>query len=111
MKTKYDLIHAREVLSNTIDLYNDLLNELLTENAELDGWLKTKFDKRFKILDGLLNSIIAYDAAVQQYVAYHPESHNVQYYKDKLEIARRYITAKGLDWSNVTWGKISDYRF
>lgn len=93
-----------------MQLYNNLLDELQNEAQNLDGWAKQKFNERFAVLTKFTEVVIHYDDQVQQYVQFHPESHNVAYYKDKLEVARRYIEANGLDWSTVTWGKISDYQ-
>lgn len=108
--TTFNLSQARELLANVVELYDNLLNELLKESENLDGWAKQKFEQRFAILEKMLDVIIHYDQQVQKYVQFHPDSHNVQYYKEKLDIARRYILANGLDWSTVTWGKISDYQ-
>jgi hypothetical protein len=107
--TTFNLSQAREMLGVVTQLYNNLLDELQTEAQNLDGWAKQKFTERFAILTKLMDAIIFYDDQVQQYVRFHPDSHNVAYYKDKLEVARKYIEANGLDWSTVTWGKISDY--
>ena len=108
--TTFNLQSSRQQLANVVELYAALLDELHEESANLEGWAKQKFDKRFAILDKLLDSILHYDQQVQQYVQFHPDSHNVAYYKEKLDIARRYILANGLDWSTVTWGKLSDYQ-
>jgi len=106
----FNLSQARAALSDTVELYDALLNELNDESENLEGWAKQKFQQRFAVLEKLLDVIIAYDQTVQKYVQFHPDSHNVQYYKEKLDSARRYIIANGLDWQTVTWGKISDYQ-
>lgn len=109
--TTYNLQQDRRLLADALEVYNGLLDELEAESANLEGWAKTKFEQRFAVLDKLVNIIVQYDNSVQQYIRFHPDGQNVQYYKDKLDIARRYIIANGLDWSTVTWGKKSDYTF
>jgi hypothetical protein len=108
--TTFNLSQARELLANVVELYDGLLDELENESQNLDGWAKQKFDQRFAVLVKMVDVVIHYDQQVQKYVHFHPDSHNVQYYKEKLDIARRYILANGLDWSTVTWGKLSDYK-
>lgn len=108
---QFNLLQDRQFLSDALEVYNGLLDELENEGQNLEGWAKTKFEQRFAILEKLVDIIIKYDDSVQKYIRMHPDSHNVQYYKDKLDIARRYIIANGLDWSTVTWGKKSDYQY
>lgn len=105
----FNLSESRRRLVQIVEDYNNLLDELDAESVNLDGWAKKQFDKRMWVLEKLLNTVIEYDVDVMKYIHIHPDSQNVQYYKEKLEVARRYIIANGLDWSNVTWGKVSDY--
>lgn len=107
--SEFNLLQTRELLSNVIEVYDNLLDELENESKNLDGWAKKKFDERFEVLVKMGKVAIDYDLQVQKYVRFHPDGHNVKYYRDQLQVAKLYIEANGLDWSTVVWGKISDY--
>lgn len=106
---KFQLHSNRQKLADALEVYNGLLDELEQEGANLEGWAKTKFEQRFSILEKIVDTIVQYDDSVQKYIQLHPDGQNIQYYIDKLDVARRYIIANGLDWQTVTWGKKSDY--
>jgi len=108
--TSFNLHQTRNKLADVLENFESLLNDLLVESENLTGDYAIKiFQQRFAILSAMVDAMVEYDRCVIQYIQFHPDSHNVKYYKDKLEVAKKYIQANGLDWSTVTWGKISDY--
>ena len=108
--TSFNLHQTRNKLADTLDEFQNLLNDLLIESQNLSGDYAIKiFNQRFAILSAMVDATVEYDRCVIQYMEFHPDSQNVQYYKDRLEVAKKYIQANGLDWSTVTWGKLADY--
>ena len=105
----FKLQETRQKLIDVLNLTNELLDQLEQESAALDGWQKKQFNDRLRVLDSLIQIVIAYDAAAMQYVNFHPNTGSVNWYKERLEIARKYVKTLGGDWSTVTWGKLSDY--
>lgn len=108
--SSFKLTETRQKLIDRLDLVNALLDELETESAGLDGWAKKQFNDRLRVLDALIATIVEYDQAVCQYVNFHPNAGSVEWYKEKLAIARKYVHSLGGDWQTVTWGKLSDYK-
>jgi len=108
------LFIKRQRLADAVELVNALLEELdgEIEKAKENGIepyrLKKSID-RVKQIEQLRDEVVEYDTKVMQYVNFYPEA--TPYYKEKLEIARRYIRSLGGDWSTVTWGKKSDYNY
>lgn len=108
--SEFNLQQKRNDLVNALTDFEKLKNDLLNESSQLESdYAKKIFNERFEILVQIANVIIQYDACVMTYVMNHPDGHNVKYYRDQLEVAKRYIKANGLNWSTVVWGKISDY--
>ena len=110
-KSEIELTQAANKLYKKAAFYKDLLNDLQLESANItSNEAKQKFDRRFKILMDMYNSIVEYDGAVKDYIVHHPQEYSVKYYRDKLAIAKKYIEANNLCWTAVLWGKISDYK-
>ncbi len=105
----FKLNESRQKLSERLELVNELLQQLQDESAGLDGWAKKQFNDRLRVFDALINSVVEYDQSVCQYVNFHPNAGSVQWYKDRLAVARKYVISLGGDWGTVTWGKLSDY--
>jgi len=106
----YNLGQKRNELSDVLEKFENLLNDLEIESAQLESeYAKKIFLERFAVLKAMSDKVIEYDTTVINYVVNHPDGHNVKYYKDQLEVAKLYIKANGLSWSTVLWGKISDY--
>jgi len=106
----FNLTIARNNMATCIELFNNLLDNLENEAKNYDGWALKQFNERFVVLTQLIDAVVEYDKNVQLYIQLHPDTQNVQYYHDKLAVAKKYIQANGLDWSAVTWGKLNDYR-
>lgn len=107
--SSFKLQETRKKLADIVDLTHGLLQALEDESAALNGWQKKQFNDRLRILDSLVLTIVEYDDAVQQYVNFHPNAGSVEWYKERLSVARKYVISLGGDWSTVTWGKLSDY--
>ena len=102
-----DIKAARNILAKTMEVYNDLLDKLEIESHSLNPIDKAKFKERLAILDDFCTIVLHYDQIAQTYIRM-----DVYQYKknqDQLKIAKKYIERLGGDWSNVTWGKLSDY--
>lgn len=110
-----DMLFAkRQRLADAVELVNNLLEELESEIEKakengVEAYRLKKSVDRVKLISTLRDEIVDYDTKVLQYVNYYPEA--TPYYKEKLEIARRYVKSLGGDWSTVTWGKLSDYQY
>lgn len=107
------LFIKRQRLADAVESVNALLDELHEELAKskengVEAYRLKKSIDRVKQIEQLRDEIVEYDTKVIQYVNYYPEA--TPYYKEKLEIARRYVRSLGGDWSTVTWGKLSDYQ-
>ena len=106
------LLMRRQRLADVVNSVNELLEELENDIAKaqengVEAYRLKKSIDRIKTIESLRDEVCEYDSKVMQYVNYYPE--NTPYYKEKLEIARRYVKSLGGDWSTVTWGKLSDY--
>jgi len=101
-----NLNEARLLLAKTMDVYSNLLDQLETESENLNAYDKEKFLNRLAILDDFCTIVIHYDNIVQQHVRIDPNTKRMQ---DQLKIAQKYVKYLGGDWSNVIWGKLSDY--
>ena len=101
------LNEARLLLAKTMDAYNSLLDQLETESENLNAYDKEKFSKRLAILDDFCTIVLHYDDIVQQNIRVNPG--NDKRNQEQLKIAKKYIERLGGDWSNVIWGKLSDY--
>jgi hypothetical protein len=102
-----EILHARQILSKTMGVYNDLLDQLEIEAENLNAYDKEKFLHRLAILDDFCSIVLHYDEIVQKYVRLDPN--NDKRNQEQLKIAKKYIERLGGDWSIVTWGKLSDY--
>jgi hypothetical protein len=102
-----EIIKARVLLSKTMEIYNDLLDQLEIESAQLNAYDKEKFSKRLAVLDDFCTIVLHYDDIVQKNLRIDPG--NDKRNQEQLKIAKKYIERLGGDWSNVIWGKLSDY--
>jgi hypothetical protein len=102
-----EILKARQLLSKTMGVYNDLLDQLETESENLNAYDKEKFSKRLAILDDFCTIVLHYDEIVQQNIRVNPG--NDKRNQEQLKIAKKYIERLGGDWSVVIWGKLSDY--
>jgi hypothetical protein len=102
-----EILKARQLLSKTMGVYNDLLDQLEIEAANLNAYDQEKFSKRLAILDDFCTIVLHYDEIVQQNIRVNPG--NDKRNQEQLKIAKKYIERLGGDWSNVIWGKLSDY--
>lgn len=108
-ESEFNLIRCRELLAERIARYDDLLEVLIEESAQMPDWAKRKFNERMLILRELRNAVIAYDGYAQQYVKFHPAGGSVRWYRERLDIARLYVESLGGNWDTVIWGIKSDY--
>ena len=108
-QSSFILHQCRQHLADQIARYDHLLEILIEESAAMPDWAKRKFNERKLILDSLRTAVVSYDSAAQQYVKFHPVGSSVQWYRERLEIARLYCESLGGDWATVTWGIRSDY--
>ena len=106
---QFELNQARHLLQSAVNIANDLLDALENENESRTGYIKELAQKRIAIFDGLINAIENYDGKVVKYQQFNPPGNQYQYYKQKLEIARKYITAIGGDFNSVLRGNKNDY--
>lgn len=109
-QTHDELNNARHLLQNAMNVANELLDTLEKENEDRTGYVKELAEKRIAIFDALMFSIEIFDATVVRYVQFNPPGDAYKYYKEKLHIAQKYITAIGGDFNSVLWGKKSDYQ-
>lgn len=108
------IVEQRTKLASAVDLVNDLLDEL---NADLDRasangvepYRLKKSKERIAQIEQLVSVLVDYDGLVVKYIQFNPEG--TPYYKERLEIARRYVHSLGGDWSTVLWGKKTDYPY
>lgn len=98
---------TREILSKYMDQYNDLLDTLVTETAELNSYDLQKFNERLTILDNFCSIVLHYDRLVMPYIRH--DRYNDNKNKEQLDIARKYIERLGGDYNIVMYGKLSDY--
>lgn len=103
------LTQARQLLANTMDVYNNLLNQLEKESENLNAYDKEKFLKRLAVLDQFAEVVLYYDNIVQQHIRLNLNLNDTKRLQDQLKIAQKYVQRLGGDWSIVTWGKLSDY--
>jgi hypothetical protein len=111
---KDKIIEERQRLAGAVSLVNDLLDEL---NGDLDkavangveAYRLKKSKERIAQIEQLVSVLVDYDAMVVQYIQFNPEG--TPYYKERLAIAKRYVTSLGGDWSTVLWGKVTDYPY
>lgn len=108
--TEFELNQARHLLQNAVNLANDLLDTLEKENEGRTGYIKELAEKRIAVFDALIATIENFDAKVVRYQQFNPPGDGYQFYKEKLDIARKYIHAIGGDFNSVLWGKKSDYQ-
>jgi hypothetical protein len=106
-----ELQQSRQLLQNAIDAANALLDQLEDENKGREGYVKQIADSRIAIFDQLINAIVNFDSKVVRYQNFNPPGNGYQYYKEKLQIARKYIHQLGGDFNSVLWGKITDYPY
>jgi hypothetical protein len=102
-----EILQARKLLAKTMDVYNNLLDQLETESQNLNTIDKQKFKQDLAILDDFCTIVLHYDEIVQQHLRVDPN--NDKRNQEQLKIAKKYIQHLGGDWSNVIWGKLSDY--
>lgn len=102
-----EILQARNLLSKTMGVYNELLDQLETESQNLNAYDKEKFLNRLAVLDDFCTIVLHYDEIVQQNLRVDPS--NDKKNQEQLKIAKKYIQRLGGDWSNVVWGKLSDY--
>ncbi len=108
-----DQLYAkRGALSACVDIVNELTEQLRSEveKAEANGveaYRLYKSKERIQHIETLVHVLVSYDDIVLKYIETHPN--DVTYYKEKLEVAQRYVRALGGDWSTVIWGRKSDY--
>lgn len=105
----FELNNRREQLSGSLLLLNELIEQLQKENETLEGWQKKQFDDRIKVINNFVQRVIDYDAAVKKYEQMNPNAGSVQWYRERIRVAQKYVEALGGDWSTVVWGKLSDY--
>lgn len=105
----WELNQARHILQNAIDSANALLDQLENENVDRPDWQKKIASSRIAIFDNLINAVVLFDSKVVRYEKFNPPGDGYRYYKEKLEIARKYINVLGGDFNSVLWGKKSDY--
>jgi len=105
----FELNQARHMLQNAINDANDLLDKLEKENEGREGYVKQIAESRIAIFDKLINVVVHYDTKVVRYEQFNPPGNGYQFYKEKLEIARKYIHSLGGDFNSVLWGKKTDY--
>lgn len=98
----------RNELKKFVISVNELLDTLEYENSDLPEYLQKKFDARFKVLLGLLEQVIRYDAAVISFYQFHSNCSS-PHAKDQLAVAMQYIKTLGGDYNTVLWGKREDY--
>lgn len=103
-----EIMQARQLLSKTMAIYNDLLDQLETESTQLNAYDKEKFSKRLAVLDDFCTIVLHYDQIVQQHIRVQ-NVNDTKRLQDQLKIAQKYVQKLGGDWSIVTWGKLSDY--
>lgn len=101
------ILNARQLLAKSMSIYNDLLDQLEAEGENLNSYDKEKFLKRLAVLDDFCTIVLHYDDIVQKHVRIDPN--NDKRNQEHLKIAKKYIERLGGDWSNVIWGKLSDY--
>jgi hypothetical protein len=104
-----EIIKARVLLSKTMGVYNNLLDQLESESENLNAYDKEKFSKRLAILDDFCTVVLHYDEIVQQHIRVDANVNDTKRLQDQLKIAQKYVQRLGGDWSIVTWGKLSDY--
>ena len=102
-----EILQARQLLSKTMGVYNDLLDQLESESENLNAYDKEKFLNRLAVLDDFCTIVLHYDEIVQQHLRVDPNKDKQN--QEQLKIAKKYIQRLGGDWSNVIWGKLSDY--
>lgn len=106
----WNTIQTRNNLSEKLERLDGLLETLIEESAQMQDWARRKFDERLAIINQVVDAVILYDAAVQQYIKFHPTETNVDTLKQRLNIARLYVEHLGGNWQTVLWGKTSDYK-
>lgn len=102
----------RQQLAGALTEFSNLLQTIKAEtlnNTELTDTEKRIFYDRLKIFTELSNAICNYDIAVKLLEHKIKQSGDAEYYRQQLEVARRYVRTLGGDWQTVVWGKISDY--
>jgi hypothetical protein len=107
----FELNQARHLLQNAINSANALLEKLEAENKDREGYVKKLAEERIAVFDSLIDAVVHYDSKVVRYENFNPPGQGYQYYKEKLDIARRYIRTLGGDFNTVLWGKKTDYPY
>lgn len=108
--TKENIWFYRHLMSEKMESTNFLLEQLKQEAEKLDGHDKIIFIQRIQVFEKFVNSVVHYDEIVHRYMQQNPDAGNLQYYRDKLAVARKYVGSLGGDWQTVEWGKLSDYQ-
>jgi hypothetical protein len=111
---KDKIIEQRQRLAGAVSLVNDLIEEL---NSDLDkavangveAYRLKKSKERIAQIEQLVEVLVNYDSMVVKYIQFNPEG--TPYYKERLAIARKYVTSLGGDWNTVLWGKATDYPY
>lgn len=109
---KENVFFKRQQLAATVETANELLQTIKTENlnnTELSNEDKKLFNDRLKVFNELITAIVNYDIAVKNFEHENQNNGNAEYYRQQLQVARKYVNYLGGDWQTVVWGKISDY--